>query len=137
MAGLPLAGKDTYIQENFSHLPVISLDDIREEMGVRPSEPSGPVAAVARERAKGFLRTQTPFVWNATNTSKQMRSQLIDLFLTYGVKVKILYIEKPYAVWRKQNREREFMVPEAVLDTMLGELEVPQLGKAHEVVYSV
>jgi len=51
--------------------------------------------------------------------------------------VKILYIEKPYAVWRKQNREREFMVPEAVLDTMLGKLEVPQLGEAHEVVYSV
>ncbi|MEQ3235901.1 hypothetical protein AAA231_17315 [Bacteroides cellulosilyticus] len=51
--------------------------------------------------------------------------------------MKILYIEKPYAVWKKQNREREFMVPEAVLDTMLGKLEVPQLGKAHEVVYSV
>ena len=26
---------------------------------------------------------------------------------------------------------------EAVLDTMLGKLEVPQLGEAHEVVYSV
>ena len=45
-------------------------------------------------------------------------------------------IEKPYEVWRKQNREREFMVPEAVLDAMLGKLEIPQLGEAHEVVYS-
>ena len=69
--------------------------------------------------------------------SEQMRSQLIDLFLTYGAKVKIVYIEKPYEIWRKQNREREFMVPETVLDAMLGKLEVPQLEEAHEVVYSV
>mgnify|MGYP001519004949 CR=1 FL=1 len=55
---------------------------------------------------------------------------------TYGARVKIVYIEKPYEVWRKQNREREFMVPEAVLDAMLGKLEIPQLGEAHEVVYS-
>ena len=49
----------------------------------------------------------------------------------------IVYIEKPYEIWRKQNREREFMVPETVLDAMLGKLEVPQLEEAHEVVYSV
>ena len=41
----------------------------------------------------------------------------------------------PAIMW-KQNREREFMVPEAVLDAMLGKLEIPQLGEAHEVVYS-
>ena len=81
------------------------------------------------------MRKGQSFVWNATNISQQMRSQLIDLFITYGAKVKIVYIEKPYEVWRKQNREREFMVPEPVLDAMLGRLEIPQLTEAHEVVY--
>ena len=52
-------------------------------------------------------------------------------------RVKIVYIEKPYSVWRRQNSTREYEVPETVLDKMLGRLEVPQLTEAHEVVYVV
>ena len=118
---------------------MISLDAIRRKYKVSPTDKvaNGRVVQEAKETARNYLRKQQGFVWNATNTSKQIRSQLIDLFITYGARVKIVYIEKPYEVWRKQNREREFMVPEAVLDAMLGKLEVPQLGEAHEVVYSV
>ncbi len=36
MCGLPLAGKDTYIKENFKEIEVISLDDIREEFNISP-----------------------------------------------------------------------------------------------------
>lgn len=139
LSGLPGMGKDHYIRTLPQDIPVISLDAIRRKYKVSPTDKAanGRVVQEAKEEARSYLRKEQGFVWNATNTSKQMRSQLIDLFLTYGAKVKIVYIEKPYEVWRKQNREREFMVPEAVLDTMLGKLEVPQLGEAHEVVYSV
>lgn len=110
-----------------------------EKHKVSPTDKAanGRVVQEAKETARNYLRKQQGFVWNATNTSKQIRSQLIDLFLTYGAKVKIVYIEKPYAVWRKQNREREFMVPEAVLDAMLYRLETPQLTEAHEVMYLI
>lgn len=139
LSGLPGMGKDHYIRTLPQDIPVISLDAIRRKYKVSPTDKAanGRVVQEAKEKARSYLRKEQGFVWNATNTSKQMRSQLIDLFLTYGAKVKIVYIEKPYEIWRKQNREREFMVPEAVLDTMLGKLEVPQLGEAHEVVYSV
>lgn len=139
LSGLPGMGKDHYIRTLPQDIPVISLDAIRRKYKVSPTDKAanGRVVQEAKEEARSYLRKEQGFVWNATNTSKQMRSQLIDLFLTYGAKVKIVYIEKPYEIWRKQNREREFMVPEAVLDTMLGKLEVPQLGEAHEVVYSV
>lgn len=95
------------------------------------------VAQTAKEQARSiFERDRTSF-WNATNVSRQRRTQLIDLFITYGARVKIVYIEKPYSVWRRQNSTREYEVPETVLDKMLGRLEVPQLTEAHEVVYVV
>lgn len=77
------------------------------------------------------------FVWNATNITRLMRQQLVDLFVLYDAKVKIVYVEKPYDVWRKQNRSREHMLPEDVLDKMLAKFEIPQLTEAHEVEYII
>ena len=57
-----------------------------------------------------------------------MRAQLIGLFVDYGAKVKIVYLEQPYHIWRQQNKSREYALPESVLDKMLDKLEVPQLA---------
>ncbi len=83
------------------------------------------------------MRSGKPFVWNATNITRQMRSQLIDLFVTYKAHVKLVYIEKPYQTWIAQNSNREHAVPLAVLDRMLDKLEVPLLYEAHEVEYVI
>ena len=91
----------------------------------------------AKEEARTYLRKGQEFVWNATNITRQMRAQLIDLFVDYGAKVKIVYLEQPYHIWSQQNKSREYALPESVLDKMLDKLEVPQLAEAHEVVYHV
>lgn len=137
LCGLPGMGKDYYISTLSPELPVISLDAIRRKYKLSPSDKAatGRVVQEAKEEARNYLRKSQSFVWNATNISQQIRMQLIDLFMTYGAKVKIVYIEKPYEVWRKQNREREFMVPEPVMNTMLAKLEIPQLTEAHEIIY--
>lgn len=139
LSGLPGMGKDYYLSTLSQDISVISLDAIRRKHKVSPTDKSanGRIVQEAKEEARNYLRKGQSFIWNATNISQQMRSQLIDLFITYGARVKIVYIEKPYEVWRKQNREREFMVPEPVLDAMLGRLEIPQLTEAHEVVYLI
>lgn len=66
-----------------------------------------------------------------------MRSQLIDLFVSYSAKVKIVYVEKPYRVWLNQNKNRDYPLPEGVLTKMFAKLEIPQLTEAHEVKYIV
>lgn len=139
LSGLPGMGKDHYISTLSPDIPVISLDALRRKHKYNPTDKSatGKVVQEAKEEARNFLRNGQSFVWNATNISQQIRSQLIDLFVSYGAKVKVVYIEKPYEVWRKQNREREFAVPENVLDTMLAKLNIPQLTEAHEVEYLV
>lgn len=139
LAGLPGMGKDHYIQSLKTDLPVVSLDAIRRKHKISPTDKSGNgrVVQMAKEEARSYLRKGQNFVWNATNITQQMRSQLIDLFVSYGAKVKIVYIEKPYGVWRKQNRDRDYPLPEGVLDKMLGKLEIPQITESHEVEYVI
>lgn len=139
LAGLPGMGKDYYIESRCADMPVVSLDAIRREHKLSPTDKAanGWVAQTAKEQARGYLRKGQDFIWNATNVTRQRRAQLVDLFITYGARVKIVYIEKPYSVWRRQNGIREYKVPEPVLDAMLDKLEVPRLTEAHEVVYAV
>lgn len=83
MSGLPGTGKDTWLEQYDSHLPMISLDQIRKELGVLPTQPQGKVINEARQRAKEFLRNHQPFVWNATNTTSMIRRKQIQLFEQY------------------------------------------------------
>lgn len=137
LSGLPGMGKDRYINKYCSNLPVISLDDIRRKHKLKPEDPSATGWAVqeAKEQAKVLLRKGEPFVWNATNITKQMRSQWIDLFVSYKARVQLVYIEVPYKDWVKQNNNREHPVPTNVLERMLAKLEVPTLDEAHHVKY--
>jgi predicted kinase len=139
MSAIPGSGKDTYIKKNFSHLPVVSLDDIRVEMGVDPTDKSGNgrVIQEAKERAKIHMRKHESFVWNATNITAQLRGQLIDLFHSYGGKVKIIYVEVPYKTLIQQNSNRDAAVPLPVIERMIGKLEIPQYDEAYDVDYFV
>jgi predicted kinase len=139
LSGLPGMGKDTYIKKHFSHLQVVSLDDIRRKHKLKPDDSSatGWVVQEAKEQAKVFLRKGEPFVWNATNITRQMRSQWIGLFASYKARIRLVYLEVPYADWIKQNRERENPVPVNVLQRMLGKLEVPTPDEAHSVHYII
>ncbi|ASZ14029.1 AAA family ATPase [Chitinophaga pendula] len=69
----------------------------------------------AKEQARVYLREGRSFVWNATNITRQLRSQLIDLFESYRASVDIVYIEMPYGLLTKQNMQRMAVVPLPVL----------------------
>jgi predicted kinase len=91
----------------------------------------------ARELARQYLRRSQPFVWNATNTSRELRSKLIDLFALYNARVRIVYVEVPQARLFAQNRAREAAVPEPVIEKLLRHWEVPDLTEAHELAHAV
>lgn len=139
LSGIPGAGKDTYLQKHLKDYPVVSLDQIRREHKIAPDDKkgNGKVIQLAKEQAKVFMRQQQSFVWNATNTTQQMREQLIDLFTTYGAHVTIVYIETPYQQLIQQNKSREHVVPLPVLHKLIQKLEVPSLTEAHQVIYEV
>ncbi|WP_261387474.1 AAA family ATPase [Chitinophaga pinensis] len=141
MSGLPGAGKDTYVKKHFKQpdWEIVSLDDIRVKMKISPTDKSGngTVVQAAKEQARVHLRNKRSFVWNATNTTHQMREQLIALCLQYDAHVTVAYVEVPYKELFRQNGGREAIVPTPVMHKLIGKLEIPDLTEAHEVVYHV
>jgi putative nucleotidyltransferase with HDIG domain len=133
MSGLPGAGKDTWIQENLPDLPVISLDKLRQEMKISPEDEQGAVGNQARAIAKEYMRAGKSFVWNATNLSRQLRTSLVNLFVGYKGRVRIVYKEVPWDELLQRNRTRTAQVPEAVLIRLKSRLEVPDVTEAHQV----
>ena len=137
MSGLPLAGKDSWIEKNGKEMPVISLDEIREKMGISPTKGSGKVVQAALEEAKNLLRRKEPFIWNATNIIQETRQKLVGLFAGYGARVHIMYLEAPYRELLARNRKRERYIPELVLEDMIKKMELPAPWEAYDVKGSI
>jgi predicted kinase len=133
MSGLPGAGKDHWISTNAPDWPVISLDELRREMKIAPTENQGPVVAQARERAREHLRRKQSFIWNATNVSRQLREHCISLCAAYNARVRVVYVEAGAAALAEQNRSRERGVPPEVINRLLARWEPPDLTEAHQV----
>ena len=133
MSGLPGTGKDYWIEHNTPNLPMVSLDEIRKQNKIEPTEEQGRVANIAREQAKDYLRKHQSFVWNATNLTSQMRESLINLFETYHAHVRIVYMETDWQTKLQRNCSREAMVPQAVIEDMLGKLVLPEAYEARNV----
>jgi predicted kinase len=131
LSGLPGSGKDTWLAANAGDAPVISLDDLRAELDIDPADTQGPVIAAAREQARIHLRKAQPFIWNATNISRQLRGQLIDLFADYKAKVRIVYLEAPLAEADRRNAARARPVPRQAIARMLDRWEPPDLTECH------
>jgi len=139
MSAIPGSGKDTYVTKYLDGYGVVSLDAIRTELKVKPTDKSGNgrVIQLGKERAKEFMRKKQNFVWNATNITAQLRGQLIDLFTSYGGRVKVVYVEVTYKTLISQNNNREAKVPVDVIHKMITKLEPPQREEAHEIIYYV
>lgn len=137
MSGLPGSGKDTWLATQRPQLPVVSLDDIREELDVKPTDGQGQVAHLAKDRVKQRLRDRQDFAFNATNISTQNRKRWIDLFADYGARVELVYLEPPLNETLARNAQRERPVPERVIRDMAMKLETPSITEAHELIVSV
>lgn len=131
LSGLPASGKDTWLEAHRGEADVVSLDSLRKEMKIAPDAPQGAVIQEARERARIALRANRPLVWNATNLSRQLRTQLIDLFADYRAKVQIVYIETEEAELYRRNSARARQVPKKALARMLDHWQPPTLDECH------
>jgi predicted kinase len=137
MSGLPGAGKDRWIRQHLGSLPVISLDQLRRELDIEPTDQQGPVVSRARELAREHLRRGQSFVWNATNLSRQVRGESIRLLAAYNARIRIVYVEVSEDRLHEQNRQRPTRVPQEVIERLLDRWEVPDATEAHQVDWLV
>lgn len=132
MSGLPGAGKDTWVAQHRPNHPVVSLDRVRDDMGVAATDNQGQVVQAAHELARGYLRARQDFVWNATNVTRLNRSKVLRLLRDYGAKIEIVYVEVPPAQLHRQNRARADALPDAVINHLVRKLEPPARWEAHQ-----
>ncbi|MFB9240210.1 AAA family ATPase [Massilia antarctica] len=135
MSGLPASGKNHWVAANRARLPVVSIDDAREELGLRHGANEGAVAHRAVDFAKEMLRGKAPFVWNTTHLSAQMRKKTLDLLYAYDAEVELVYLEQPPQVIFKRNTQRDTSLPNKAIERMLFKWEVPLPTEAHVVHY--
>jgi predicted kinase len=131
ISGLPGSGKDTWLATHRGDLPVVSLDDVREELGVEATENQGEVAQLARERCRELLRARMSFAFNATNLLRQTRQRWIDLFADYNARIEMVYVEPALSVILDQNKQRKRLVPEDVIVELANKLEPPTWTETH------
>ncbi|WP_293342055.1 AAA family ATPase [Microcoleus sp. CAWBG58] len=87
----------------------------------------------SKQRSREYMKSGCSFVWNATNTTKQMRQQLINFFAGYRARIRIVYLEVPLEEILRRNRERAAAVPEAVIQRLANRLDIPDITEAHQV----
>lgn len=136
ICGIAGAGKDTFIKNNLSNLPMVSLDNIRRENKIKPTDKkgNGRVIQMGKEACKVNLRKKQPFVFNATNITKDMRQKWCLMFEDYGANVIIYYVESDYKKVLKQNSNREYKVPDKVIEKMINKLELPSYDEACNII---
>lgn len=134
MSGLPGSGKDTWLQHNRGELPVVSLDDLRNELGTSPTDDQGQVVQLARERCREHLRSSRSFAFNATNIMAQTRKRWVDLFHDYKARVEIVYLEPPLKQVLRQNKSRPSSVPEDVIQRLALKCEPPTWFESHSLI---
>lgn len=125
LSGLPGTGKDTWIRQNVPGLPMISLDDIRRELGAAASGEQAKVIHTAQERARTLLRSKQPFAWNATNLTPEIRAEQVGLFERYGARVRIVYLETTWETALSRNEGRRDKVPQAAIENLLSKTVLP------------
>ncbi len=134
LSGIAGSGKDSFHEKHFSRYPSVSLDNIRKELKIKPTDKDGQgkVSQLAYERAKEFCRKKQSFVWNSTNLTSDLRSKLIRTLGVYNPKFKIKYIETTMEnIFSRRHEE----IPPSVLERMIRQLDMPKLTEVHEVEY--
>ena len=63
-----------------------------------------------------------------------LRKRELQLFRDYGAYTEIVVLEVPWDEGLRRNRNRKAVVPEDVIDAMLGRFTPPSVREAHEVL---
>jgi len=121
MIGIPGSGKSTVA--GLLGLPVVSTDAIRLELTGDAEDQSAndTVYAVAHARTEQHLACGESVVFDATNLTGSSRRPLRKMAHSWNARLVACLVDVDEATARERNRSRERVVPEFVMDRMIGQ----------------
>ena len=128
MIGLPGSGKNHYIDNNLPHLPSLSRDDIRAEIGLGGEKPQGnkqeeeTVTRMLMERLERYCESETSFVINNVNAKLKYRQDFLRKLIQHKAEIIYVYIDTPIEICKKR---RKGQIPEGVIDRMNEHFDMP------------
>lgn len=132
LCGLPASGKDTFCAQH--DLPVVSYDNMRQQLGYKHGDGTGTVVHAVHDKARQLLRKRQPFIWNATHLSESMRAPPLSLIRQYGGSPTLVCLEAPKEELLSRNSQRDSSLPNAKLLQLVHKWEQPFSWEADKVV---
>jgi len=112
----------------------VSLDGIRQDLGISAKGSQGPVISEAREKCRVLLRKKTSFCFDATNITLRTRRKWVNLFMDYKAKVDIVYTDTTLKEVIQRNEKRVAGVPEKALKDLFWKLDPPDLTECYGMI---
>lgn len=127
LCGIPGSGKSSNAKGT-----VISLDDIRDEIGDTNHKRTSEVLLIAKERLKECLRNKEDVTYDATNYRKDFRQKIFDLCHAYHAHVTVHLILKPLEQCIAHNNKRAKPVDNQYIQMQHDKFEYPAYGEYHD-----
>lgn len=134
-SGLPGTGKSTIAKK--LGIPVVSRDELRDKAGLDPADRSdqGRASQLFQETLKTYLRRRESCLIDGTNLLRNLRGNTIDMCANYGAEVTLHHFDRDRQTVFVQNKAREAVVPEQVIERMAEGMEFPCPTEAHHLVH--
>jgi len=128
------SGKSSWIAQHYPDYVLVSLDELRKKFnGDRSSQKNkGQILQASKEQLKVALRQKQGVVWDATNIRSDYRAIITGLGRDYHALITLVVFLLPEKLIYKNNRKRQYSVPDNVLDKQLNGYQLPLLSEAHQ-----
>ena len=138
MIGIPGSGKDTIIKNSFNDTMVVSSDEIRKELfGFENQLDNQVVFNEMNKRTKQYLENGMDVIYNATNTSKKYRKNLITEMSKYGEVDALLCICSIETILARNLTRTERRLPYDKLIGYIRNIDIPLFYEGFKHIYII
>jgi predicted kinase len=138
LVGLPGSGKSTWAKHQ--GVAVISSDGMRFLLADDENDQTihADVFATVRYVLRRRLMLRRPLtIIDATNLSRRERRPYIKTAQLYDCQVEAMFFDTPVEVCKERNRSRGRVVPDEIIDIMVGRLTAPAVDEGFDVVMAL